>query len=86
MDITPIKTPITSIASMRKREIIMSDYMEAFIAVLAHTKLSRAGVHYIAEAMWERRELTDKMVEYIKVNPEATESDLLKEANRIIAE
>ncbi len=64
---------------------IMKDYMEAFIAVLAHTKLSRAGVHYIAEAMWERQEFTDKMVEYIEANPEATESDLLKEANKIVA-
>ena len=64
----------------------MSDYMEAFIAVLAHTKLSRAGVHYIAEAMWERREFTDKMVAFIKANPEATESDLLKETHKIIKE
>ena len=64
----------------------MKDYMEAFIAVLAHTKLSREGVHYIAEAMWEKQVFTDKMVEYIKANPEATESDLLKEASRIVAQ
>ena len=64
----------------------MKDFMEPFIAVLAHTKLSRAGVHYIAEAMWDKQEFTDRMVAFIKDNPEATESDLLKEANRIVAQ
>ena len=63
----------------------MKDFMEPFIAVLMHTNLSDTSVDYIAEKMWDNEVMTDQMVAFIKANPEATETQLLKEAQRIAA-
>lgn len=63
----------------------MKPFMEPFIAVLMHTNLSETSIHYIAEKMWDQKPMTDQMVAFIEANPEATETQLLKEAQRIAA-
>ncbi len=61
----------------------MKPFMEPFVAVLTHTKLSETSMELVADLMWDNKAMTDQMVAFIEANPEATETRLLKEALKI---
>ncbi|MBO4983660.1 MAG: hypothetical protein J6D23_06330 [Clostridia bacterium] len=58
------------------------ELMKAFIRVLANTSVSRNASEMICSMMRSKAEM-DKMIAYIRLNPQATEEQILNKAMEI---
>lgn len=64
----------------------MKEITQAFINVLYSMKIQKKNITAITQLLWENLEGMDKLVKFIKKNPTATESEVLKKAIEIAKE
>lgn len=58
----------------------MKEITQAFMNVLIGLKVKDEAVKAIVQMFWEQPTKMDKLVQYIKENPKATEMTILKKA------
>ncbi len=61
----------------------MKEITQSFMKVLMCTNLSEENIKAITALFWMKPQHMDELVAYIKENPDATESELLKKATEI---
>ena len=61
----------------------MKEITQAFMKVLMSMNVQEKNIKAITELLWGNLQGMDELMKFIKENPEATESEILKKATEV---